>query len=123
MPAIGPQYLPISVIAAWRCLTSTSGLACAKASATKPAAKARATPLASRLFFIALTPPRNMDGTLPNRLQTPRRPRYSGSPQSSHVLGNRLDFAIVHAHRHPAHHAVRVIGAGAGAKCLELRLD
>src|SRR6185436_18710092 len=52
MPAIGPQYLPIKVMADWRCLTMISGLTCA---AAKPARlpSVTATAAATRLLFIS----------------------------------------------------------------------
>ena len=49
--AIGPKYLPCSVITDWRCLTRVSGFACANtAPATPPSASATTTAIPP--FFI-----------------------------------------------------------------------
>src|ERR671925_491767 len=106
MPAIGPQYLPIRVIADWRCFTSTSGLTCADAI---PAAAPRpiAMPAATRVFVIrsprfaawaASDKNTSIGSTIP-------------SAQPGRVLGDCADFSLGHARSHAPHHAVGVIGA------------
>src|SRR5216110_999014 len=52
MAPSGPAYLPCSVIAAWRCLTSVSGLTCEKTGSVYPAPSATANPASISLFFI-----------------------------------------------------------------------
>src|SRR5919108_3934761 len=118
MPAIGPQYLPIRVIADWRCFTSTSGLTCADA---MPAAAPRliAMPAATRVFVMrsprfaawaASAKNTSIGSTIP-------------SAQPGSVLRHCADFAVGHARSDAAHHAVGVIGARAFLEGLELGSD
>src|SRR5436190_5638560 len=47
----------------------------------------------------------------------------AGQAHPGGVLRDRADFAVVHAHRDAAHHAVRIVRARAGTKHLQLRLE
>src|SRR5688572_10273901 len=119
MPPSGPQYLPIRVIADWRCFTRISGFTCASAAPPRLPTKT-AIPAATRLFFIGFSS-RIAAGAAP-------RENTSGeatipSAQSGGVLGDRPDLALAHARRDPAHHAVRVVGAAAFLERLQLRSD
>src|SRR5918999_2345404 len=119
MPPSGPKYLPIKVIADWRCFTRISGFTCASAVPPRlPTTSAM--PAATRLFFIGFSsriaawaaPVKNTSvaATIP-------------SAQSGGVLGHGPDFALAHARRHPAHHAVRIVGAAAFLERLQLGSD
>src|SRR5688572_12007151 len=117
MPPSGPQYLPIRVMADWRCFTRISGFTCASAAPPRLPTKT-AILAATRLFFIGFSskiaawaaPVKNTSvaATIP-------------SAQSSGVLGHGPDFALAHARGHAAHHAVGIVGAAALLECLELR--
>src|SRR6185436_2237763 len=119
MPAIGPQYLPIRVIADWRCLTMISGLTCA---AAKPARlpSVTASAAATRLFVISSSP--LVAAWAASMGNTPCGP---GIPlaQPRSVLRYRADFALGEARGHTAHHAVGVVGTTAFLEGLELGGD
>src|SRR5688572_16441237 len=119
MPAIGPQYLPIRVIADWRCLTRVSGFTCAAANPAKPPS-VTATTAATRLFLISFAPliaawAASVENTF----------GASGIPlaQARSILRDRADLAIGQARRHPAHHAVRVVRPPALFERFELAGD
>src|SRR5687767_15994838 len=106
MPAMGPQYLPISVIAAWRWRTSWSGLACAKAlSATTP--RATNAPAATMIFFTISS----------SGVGTPSVNNTGGGtiplPQPGRVFGYGADFPVGHASGYAAHHAIGIVAARA----------
>src|SRR5215210_5725977 len=119
MPAIGPQYLPIRVMADWRCLTMISGLTCA---AAKPARlpSVTATAAATRLFFISSSP--LVAAWAASIGNTPCR---AGIPlaQPGSVLRYRADFAVGEMRGHTTHHAVGIVGTSAFPECLQLGGD
>src|SRR5260221_6641203 len=118
MAAIGPKYLPCSVITACRCFTSCSGLACAN---TAPAAtpSANATTVATPLLFILFSPCGVLDGP------TPRASAYSLMilSQPGRVFGHCPDLAVVHVRGNAAHHAIHIVGALAFPEGGELGCD
>src|SRR5258706_10036757 len=118
MAAIGPKYLPCSVITACRCFTSCSGLACAN---TAPAAtpSANATTVATPLLFILFSPCGVLDGP------TPRASAYSLMilSQPGRILGHCPDLAVVHVRGNAAHHAIHIVGALAFPEGGELGCD
>src|SRR5262245_34629051 len=103
MPAIGPKYFAISVMAAWRCLTSCSGFACAN---TLSGAARTSAPATMRVFLIYQSP---RLGIL--WLTTVAPDYFSALAQSRSVFRHRLDFSLAHPGRDAAHHAVRVVRA------------
>src|SRR6185369_2087001 len=119
MPAIGPQYLPIRVMADWRCLTMISGLTCA---AAKPARlpSVTATAAATRLFFISCSP--LVAAWAASMSNTPCR---AGIPlaQARSVLRYRTDLAVGEAGGDTPHHAVGIVGAAAFLECFQLGGD
>src|SRR5439155_2492254 len=114
MAAIGPKYLPCSVITDCRCLTSCSGFACASAA---PAAtpSANATTTAIPLLFID-----SSLGVLEE--PTPSRPAYSLA-EAGRIFSHRSDLTIIHVRGDSAHHAVDIVGAFAFPERGELRHD
>src|SRR5258706_4519827 len=118
MAAIGPKYLPCSVITACRCFTSCSGLACAN---TAPAAtpSANATTVATPLLFMLCSPCGVLDGP------TPRASAYSLMilSQPGRIFGHCPDLAVVHVRGNAAHHAVHIVGALAFPEGGELGCD
>src|SRR5688572_26241963 len=119
MPAIGPQYLPMSAIAPWRCFTRTSGLACAS---TIPAPPPRTAAMlaATRVFFIRLSP-RKAASAAP--LETPLLTGLFPLAQPGRVFGYRPDLPVTHAGGHAPHHAVRVVSPSALLEGLQLGGD
>src|SRR5688572_6779600 len=115
MPAIGPQYLPIRVIADCRCFTSTSGLTCAEA-IPAAAPKLIAMPAATTVFVIRSPRFAAWAASGKNTLIGSTIP----SAQPGGVLGDGADLPLGHARGHPAHHAIRVVGARAFLERFEL---
>src|SRR5688572_31253218 len=117
MPAIGPQYLPIRVMADWRCLTMTSGFIWAAAiPAIPPSVTARAA--ATRVFLIG--PTSSSCGNRPHRMKT-LQPAWYSLPQPGGVLRDGSDLALGHAGSHPAHHPIGIVGSPTLLERLELR--
>src|SRR5260221_4898800 len=103
MAPIGPRYLPCSVIAAWRCFTSTSGFACASASSEAPPSAASATAAANNLILIRFSSERSfynqIDGERRHGKQNERAPRTGKARR--HTLG-RVRRQMLHPGEHGA---------------------
>src|SRR5688572_8733300 len=119
MPAIGPQYLPISVIADWRCLTRVSGFTCAAANPARPPS-VTATTAATRLFLISFAP---LFAAWAASVENTFGASSIPSAQAGSILRHRADLAIREARRHPAHHPVRIVRPTALLEGLELGGD
>src|SRR5918993_935027 len=116
MPAIGPQYLPIRVIADWRCLTRVSGFTCAAANPARPPSVTAST-AATRLFLISFAP---LSAAWAASVENTAGASSIPSAQARSILRDRPDLAIRQARGHPAHHAVWIVGPAALLKGLEL---
>src|SRR5687767_10733016 len=116
MPAIGPQYLPIRVIADWRCLTRVSGFTCAAANPARPPS-VTATTAATRLFLISFAP---LVAAWAASVENTTGASSIPSAQPRSVLRDRADLAIRQARRHPAYHAVGIVRPAALFEGLEL---
>src|SRR5882672_2320716 len=103
MAPIGPRYLPCSVIAAWRCFTSTSGFACASASSEAPPSAANATAAANSLVLIRFSSERSfydqIDGERRHGKQNEREPRAG---KTRHHTSGRVRRQTLHAGEHRA---------------------
>src|SRR5690242_11692094 len=121
MAASGPKYLPCRVMAAWRCFTRTSGFCWVSTPpAARPSTRA-ATAAVPRLFIFSLLKLGDRAAGAPPAGKTLPRARYSTLAQAGDVLGQSLDLRIAEVRRHAAHHAARIVRAGAGTESLELR--
>src|SRR6185295_1907019 len=104
MAPIGPRYLPCSVIAAWRCFTSTSGFACASASSEAPPRAATASAAVNSLILIRSSSDKDSfydqkDGQRRHGKQHQREPRAGKARR--HTPG-RARRHVLHAGEHRA---------------------
>src|SRR5687767_8878218 len=102
MAPIGPKYLPCSVIAAWRCLTRSAGLACASASSEAPPSAASASAAVNSLVLIRTSSKEDsfydqIDGKRRHGKQHQREPRVGEARR--HTPG-RVRRHALHAGEH-----------------------